>query len=106
MNTNNKKKSKLLKDKLKGNDVLWLIIAVFAIILSIKTEVSLTSTLFPICIPWMEFETTLLFLMCILFLLQNYKAKRKGGKEEYNYSWIFKTILWLPKIRNYHPIHD
>ena len=95
MNTNNKKKSKLLKDKLKGNDVLWLIIAVFAIILSIKTEVSLTSTLFPICIPWMEFETTLLFLMCILFLLQNYKAKRKGGKEEYNYSWIFKTILWL-----------
>lgn len=95
MNTNNKNKSKLLKDKLKGNDVLWLIIAVFAIILSIKTEVSLTSTLFPICIPWMEFETTLLFLICILFLLQNYKAKRKGGKEEYNYSWIFKTILWL-----------
>ena len=33
--------------------------------------------------------------MCILFLLQNYKAKRKGGEEEYNYSWIFKTILWL-----------
>ena len=39
MNTNNKKKSKLLKDKLKGNDVLWLIIAVFAIILSIKTAI-------------------------------------------------------------------
>ena len=45
MNTNNKKKSKLLKNKLKGNDVLWLIIAVFAIILSIKTEVNLLAEL-------------------------------------------------------------